>query len=110
MRLTRHRLGQQIERHPAGLHHLVWVRNDCQIFAGLGVTRMLVTRLDAARRLGGVLSAAAAGNFSFSDVGVTPHIVQGLNPLNPVALARIILGNAAGALDPPHDPPMAIRQ
>ncbi len=60
-------------------------------FAKLGVRRLLITRLDVARRFGSVLAAADAAGLSFSDVSVTPFVGQGLHPLNPVSLARLLL-------------------
>ncbi len=60
-------------------------------FADLGATRLLVTRLDMARRLGGILAAADAARLSFSDVSITPSVAEGLNPINPVSLARLII-------------------
>ena len=60
-------------------------------FADLGATRLLVTRLDMARRLGGILAAADAARLSFSDVSITPNIAEGITPINPVSLARLIM-------------------
>lgn len=60
-------------------------------FARLGAKRMIVTRLDAARRLGSILAAADAAHLSFAHVSVTPHVANGLAPINPVSLARLIL-------------------
>jgi flagellar biosynthesis protein FlhF len=59
-------------------------------FAGLGATRLLATRLDTARRLGGLLTAADAANLRLCDVGIGPHLADGLSPLNPLALARLL--------------------
>ncbi|MEX2010041.1 MAG: AAA family ATPase, partial [Dongiaceae bacterium] len=60
-------------------------------FAELGATRLIATRIDAARRLGGVLAAADVGRLSFAEFGVSPHIGDGLLPVNPVSLARLLL-------------------
>jgi len=60
-------------------------------FADLGATRLLVTRLDMARRLGSILAAADAARLSFSDVSITPNIAEGITPINPVSLARLIM-------------------
>jgi flagellar biosynthesis protein FlhF len=60
-------------------------------FAAIGAKRLIVTRLDAARRLGSILAAADAARLSFANVSITPHVAQGLSPINPVALARLIL-------------------
>lgn len=62
------------------------------LFADIGVSRVIASRLDATRRFGGVLAAADAGALRFADAGIAPHVGDGLIPLNPVALARILLG------------------
>jgi flagellar biosynthesis protein FlhF len=71
-------------------------------FAAIGATRMLITRLDMTRRLGSVLAAADAGGFEFCDVSVTPHVADGLSPINPVSLARLILPHDAQIKIKPH--------
>lgn len=60
-------------------------------FAAVGAERLLVTRLDMARRLGSILSAADAARLPFCDVSITPHIADGLSAINPVSLARLIM-------------------
>ena len=60
-------------------------------FTDLAPSRLLVTRLDVVRRLGGILAAADAGGLPFSDVSVTPDIASGLRTINPVSLARLLL-------------------
>ncbi len=60
-------------------------------FASLGTTRLLTTRLDMVHRLGSQLAAADAAQLSFCDASMTPDIAQGLFPLNPVALALLIM-------------------
>lgn len=62
-----------------------------EVFGAIGASRLLVTRLDAARRLGAVLAAVDGGGLGFSDVSVTPHVSRGLRPLDPQALARLLL-------------------
>jgi flagellar biosynthesis protein FlhF len=59
-------------------------------FADLGASRLLVTRLDTARRLGSLLTAADAAHLRLCDVGIGPHLADGLSPLNPLALARLL--------------------
>jgi flagellar biosynthesis protein FlhF len=66
-----------------------------QAFRALGSTRLLVTRLDMVHRLGSILAAAADSQLSFSDAGISPDVAQGLTPLNPVALARLLMPEAA---------------
>ncbi len=60
-------------------------------FSALGVRRMIVTRLDIARRLGAAIGAADAGPLSFSDVSFSPQVARGMKPLTPQALARLLL-------------------
>ena len=66
-----------------------------QAFAAIGTTRILVTRLDTARRLGGLLAAADGGRLKFCNVSVDPSIGKGVSPINPVSLARLLLPEAA---------------
>jgi flagellar biosynthesis protein FlhF len=60
-------------------------------FAEVGATRLIMTRLDLARRLGSLLVAAESGRLKLADASLTSSVVEGLNPLNPVALARLLL-------------------
>jgi flagellar biosynthesis protein FlhF len=62
-----------------------------RVFCRTGAHRLLVTRLDAARRLGSVLVAADTAKLKFCDLSVTPHVAEGLTPINPVSLARLLL-------------------
>ena len=68
-------------------------------FASLGVRRMLVTKLDAARRLGGILAAADAG-LALAEASVSPLIGRAMPALTPVGLARLLLraGVAGGEM------------
>jgi len=63
-------------------------------FAALGATRLIVTRIDMARRMGSLLAAADAGRLKFSNVSTTPNVGKGLSALNPVSLARLLLPEA----------------
>ena len=60
-------------------------------FRDVGARAMIATRLDTARRFGGLLSAAAAGPLALLAAGASPHIGDPLLPVNPVALARMFL-------------------
>jgi flagellar biosynthesis protein FlhF len=60
-------------------------------FRKLNPSRLMVTGLDMSRRLGGILSALHASGAAFSEVSATPDIVDGLRPVNPVMLARLLL-------------------
>lgn len=61
------------------------------VFSGIGADRMLITRLDAARRLGAILAAAEGGRLSFSNVSVSAHVARGFHVLEPGELARLLL-------------------
>jgi len=60
-------------------------------FGEAGAKYMVPTKLDTARRLGGVLSAAHASGLTFMGAGNSPNIGGGLTSINPVVLARLIL-------------------
>lgn len=62
-----------------------------EAFAEVGTTRLLATRLDMTRRLGGILAAADAGQFMISEVSITPHVANGLCPITPVSMARLLV-------------------
>jgi len=64
-------------------------------FRALGATRLIATRADAARRLGGIVAAAEAAKLHFAEIGMSPQIADGLQPVNPVSLARLMM-QAAG--------------
>lgn len=59
--------------------------------AALGVTLMIPTKLDLTRRLGAVLTAAAAGHLALTEAGIGPGVVDGLTPLTPDGLASRLL-------------------
>lgn len=59
-------------------------------YAALGARSMVVTKLDAARRIGGVLAAAEAG-LVFTEAGIGPTIGDGLCSLSADGLARLLL-------------------
>jgi flagellar biosynthesis protein FlhF len=57
-------------------------------FAGAGARHLLPTRLDLARRLGGIVTAAAAGPLALTEAGTGPGASDGLTPLTPAFLAE----------------------
>ncbi len=59
-------------------------------FAEAGTTLLVPTRLDLARRLGGILAAAAAGHM-LTEAGVGPGAADGLRPLTPAVLAERLM-------------------
>jgi flagellar biosynthesis protein FlhF len=66
--------------------------DQAAIYARLGAKRLIATKLDTVRRLGGLLAAAAAGGLAFCEFGLSPQIGDGLVPVNPVSLARLLMG------------------
>jgi flagellar biosynthesis protein FlhF len=60
-------------------------------FARLGPRTLLATRLDAANRFGGLLAAAEAADLALAATSVSPFVGDGLHPINPVSLARLLL-------------------
>ncbi len=75
---------------PAGVDPVESVE-IAELFATLKPKRLLATRLDLARRLGGLVTAVEATDLNFSDAGVTPFVAHGISALNPVSLARLLL-------------------
>ena len=57
-------------------------------FAAAGATLLVATRLDLARRLGGVLAAAHAGRLVLTEAGIGPGAADGLAALTPALLAE----------------------
>lgn len=69
-------------------------------FARIGCRRLIVTRLDAARRIGAMLTAALAGDLAFTEVSITASVAQGLRPLNPMSLSRVLTRDPQASADP----------
>lgn len=62
-----------------------------RVYATLGVRSVLPTRLDIARRLGGLLGAAHHGGLIFADASNTPKVAEGLINLTPRRLAHLLM-------------------
>lgn len=75
---------------PAGLDALE-AADMAMAFRAVGVRRMLVTRLDMARRLGSLLAIAGKARLAFCDASVSSKVAEGLTPLNPLAFARMMM-------------------
>lgn len=65
-----------------------------RIFSTIGARSLLSTRVDVARRLGGLLSAAHQGGLSFADISNTAKVADGLTPLTATRLTRILMPRA----------------
>lgn len=64
------------------------------VFAELGAKRLIPTRMDACRRLGGVLSAAFAAELTLVAAGTSPMIGGGLSGLSSKSLADALISRA----------------
>ncbi|MGO1117883.1 hypothetical protein ACTL6U_04230 [Rhodovibrionaceae bacterium A322] len=60
-------------------------------FAECGARGLISTRIDAARRFGGVLTATQAGKLQLVALGISPSIGNGLAAVTPVKLARLLM-------------------
>lgn len=67
-----------------------------RIFAGLGVERGILTKLDVARRRGGAIAALASAKIGFSHLAATPFIGGGLVPAAPGRLAALLVEESPG--------------
>ncbi len=70
-----------------------------RIYATIGARKILPTRLDIARRLGGLLSAAHQGGLTFTDASNTPKVADGLMNLTPKSLASLLMPQKKNALN-----------
>ena len=70
------------------------------VFKEAGAAGMFVTKIDVTRRLGGLLSAAKVGGLPLLGAGVAPTIADGLAPLGPIALARLLLPDSQSLASP----------
>ncbi len=77
---------------PAGLDPAE-AADQARAYVGSGARFLVATRLDLARRLGGVLVAASAG-LALTEAGVGPGAADGLVPVTPAWLAaRLLTGS-----------------
>jgi flagellar biosynthesis protein FlhF len=62
-----------------------------QLFSEIGCQRLIATRIDAARRYGGLLACAEGGRLAIAEFGVSPEIGNGLMFFGADALARLFM-------------------
>lgn len=65
-----------------------------RVFATIGAHSLLPTRVDIARRLGSLLSAAHHGGLSFAEVSNTAKVADGLAPLSAKRLTQMLMPRA----------------
>jgi len=62
-----------------------------RVFSTIGTRALLPTRIDMARRIGGLLAAAHQGGMHFTDASNTPKVAEGLTPVTAKSLARLLM-------------------
>ena len=60
-------------------------------FRNIGVTRLMITRLDTIKRIGSVMRLAYDARLPLSNYSISHKVTEAPQPLNPVVLARMIL-------------------
>ena len=60
-------------------------------FSPLGINRLLITRIDAARRYGSILTSAYAGKLAFSNASNSSKIIGEFTTLNPATITELLL-------------------
>ncbi|MEM6681689.1 MAG: hypothetical protein AAF607_05575 [Pseudomonadota bacterium] len=75
---------------PAGIDALE-AAEQAHVFGSLGVKRMLVTRLDGARRFAGIITALYKGRMRLAGLSSSPYLADGLIDATPLNLARFLL-------------------
>jgi flagellar biosynthesis protein FlhF len=89
---------------PAGLHPEE-AAELASAYADIGATLLIGTRLDLARRLGGLLAAASTARLAIAEAGIGPGAADGLVRLTPEELAARLLHAPARPRDPTADDP-----
>ena len=65
-------------------------REISETYAALGVKRFITTKIDVARRYASMLTIAENGKMSFSGVGITPYLGDGIEQLDALKLAKLL--------------------
>jgi flagellar biosynthesis protein FlhF len=92
---------------PAG-HDPAEAADEAQAYGEIGTSLLLATRLDLARRLGGILAAADAGGLALAEAGIGPGAADGLVPMTAQFLADRLSEPRAILRPPPPVPEPAL--
>ena len=65
-------------------------------YASAGIKRAILTKMDVARRRGGIVAALSSSRIALSHLAVTPFIGGGLVPAAPSRLAALLMEEAQG--------------
>ncbi len=68
-----------------------------RVFATIGAKALIPTRVDVARRLGSLLSAAHHGGLGFAEVSNTAKVADGLSPMSAKRLTQMLMPRAEDA-------------
>ena len=68
-----------------------------RVFATIGAKSMISTRVDVARRLGSLLSAAFHGGLTLAELSNTAKVADGLSPLSAKRLTQLLMPGAQDA-------------
>ena len=60
------------------------------MFAAIGATRVILTKLDTSRRQGAIIGVGEAG-LSYAQISASPYIGSALAPATPLRIARALL-------------------
>ncbi len=93
---------------PAGLDgsEAVDMANE---FRKIGATRILFTRLEMTRRLGSMLRIAFDAHMPFANFSLSCKVTEPPQPMNPVALARLVLNRHEAAQEIKTAPKLSTR-
>ncbi|MEL7028724.1 MAG: hypothetical protein AAGL49_05800, partial [Pseudomonadota bacterium] len=76
-----------------------------RVFHALGARRLILTKLDSARRLGAGLSAAHTADLALAQFGLSPYIAESVHRAAPELLAdRLTIGLEGAKPTPPVQP------
>lgn len=67
-------------------------------YASIGANRLMITRVDLARRVGGLLHFAYESRLPLTCFGSSDKVTETPQPFNPVSLARLVLPKSATAV------------
>lgn len=65
--------------------------DTARAFAFLGIRRLLVTRIDTARRMGAILSAAETADLALANMSVNSQVAAGFVPFTPEGFSAILM-------------------
>ncbi|MEM1104118.1 MAG: hypothetical protein AAGH48_08425 [Pseudomonadota bacterium] len=76
-----------------------------EVFRALGTRRVILTKLDSARRLGAGLTAAHAHDLALAQFGLSPYIAEAVHRAGPELLADRLLTDLTGEKPTPQMSP-----